>query len=260
MCSHSAVTLTSLKESHLNVFEISDNIVKVNSINKGEIIKILSGNRIFLTDNETIMSISTYLKNSSQPVLFTEGISDENILETAWKKLFSGSSKPFCIHNAFDRIFLRNLFSRDEIKNNFPGRVLFALFDFDDAYDDWNGLKKDSDEITDPFKGLAKRLIYQHHYAMLLPVPMNDAIKKQVLDSDDNPWGKGSESHLSIELLFYREDLLGHWFEKRSISGGGELIEFSGDKSKFAQEYVSILDDASFEIFRPMFEFIKSKC
>src|SRR6185369_4765474 len=200
------------------------------------------------------------LKNSSQPVLFTEGISDEYILETAWKKLFPGETKPFCIHNAFDRIFLRNLFSRDELKTNFPGRTLFALFDFDEAYDDWNGLKKNCDEIADPFMGLTKKLTYQSHFAMLLPVPSNNALKKQVLNPEDKPWGKGSDSHISIELLFYDENLLGRWYGKRGISGGGELIEFSGDKIKFAQEYVPSLGNASFEIFRPMFEFIKSKC
>ncbi len=48
---------------------------------------------------------------------------------------------------------------------------MFALFDFDEAYDDWNGLKKLEDECIDPFLGLSKRLKYAHHYAMLLPIP-----------------------------------------------------------------------------------------
>ena len=260
MSSHSALTLTSLQQSHLNVFEILDNTVTVNPFNKDDVIKLLSGNRISLTENETIMSISTFLKNSTQPVLFTEGISDEYILETSWKKLYPGAAKPFCIHNAFDRIFLRNLFSRDELKNNFPNRILCALFDFDEAYDDWNGLKEETIEVNDPFKGLTKKLKKcQNHFAMLLPVPSVDSIKKQVLNPDDQPWGKGPECHLSIELLFYEEELLGTWFTKRGISGGGEIIEFVGDKVRFAQEYVPSLDRSKFEIFLPMFEFIKSQ-
>lgn len=259
MSSHSAVTVTVLPQPKLNVFEILDNTVKVSSINKEEVIKLLSGNRIFLTENESIMSISTYLKNSSQPVLFTEGISDEYILELAWKHLFPGHSRPFCIHNAFDRIFLRNLFSRNEIQSNFPERIMFALFDFDAAYDDWNGLNG-CNVVDDPFKGLTKKLSHQTHYAMLLPVPEDDEIKKQVLNADDKPWGRGSDSHLPIELLFYKEELIGHWFEKRDISGGGKLIVFNGDKVKFAKEYVSTLNQSSFEVFRPMFEFVCSKC
>jgi hypothetical protein len=80
------------------------------------------------------------------------------------------------------------------------------------------------------------------------------------LNAKDKPWGKGSDSHLSIELLFYKAELIGSWFEKRDICGGGKLIVFTGDKVKFAKEYVSTLDQASFEVFRPMFEFIQSKC
>ncbi|EQD57014.1 hypothetical protein B1A_11291 [mine drainage metagenome] len=95
---------------------------------------------------------------------------------------------------------------------------------------------------------------------MLLPVPDVDALKRQVLDPTGKPWGKGTESHLSIELLFYRDDLLGQWFEKKATSGGGEIIEFTGDKVTFAKNFVPTLDAASFEVFRPMFEFIKSKC
>ncbi|KFI21277.1 hypothetical protein HW44_15770 [Nitrosococcus oceani] len=64
------------------------------------------------------------------------------IIECAWKKLFPAERRPFEVQNAFDRIFLRNLFSREELKNNHPGRTMFALFDFDEAFDDWNGLKK----------------------------------------------------------------------------------------------------------------------
>jgi hypothetical protein len=85
-------------------------------------------------------------------------------------------------------------------------------------------------------------------------------LKKQVLDSNGKPWGKGSESHLSIELLFYRDDLLGKWYQKKATSGGGEIIEFVGDKVSFAKNFVPALDAACFEIFRPMFDFIKLKC
>ena len=259
MSSHSAMTLTPLRKMHLNVFEVIDNTITVNFFNKEEIIKILSGNRVFLTENESIMNISTYLKNTSEPVLFTEGISDEYILEIAWKKLFPGSPRPFCIHNAFDRSFLRNLFSRQEIKQNFPTRFMFALFDFDEAYDDWKALGG-KDEITDPFKGLAKNLLHPTHYTMLLPVPNDNEIKRQVLDSNDKPWGQGLRCQLPIELLFYNANLLTQWFKKQDIVGGGQLIVFTGDKVKFAKEYVATLDQSSFEIFRPIFEFIQSKC
>ena len=137
---------------------------------------------------------------------------------------------------------------------------MFALFDFDEAYDDWNGLKKSRDEEANPYKGLAKQLKYPCHYALLLPVPDVDVIKRQVLDDTGKPWGRGIDSHLSIELIFFRDEWIGIWFKKRLTSGGGEIIEFSGDKATFAKDVVPSLHSACFEPFRPVLEFIKSKC
>lgn len=174
--------------------------------------------------------------------------------------LFQNLSCPFAIQNAFDRIFLRNLFSREELKNNFPKQKMCALFDFDEAYDDWNGLKKTQGEEIDPCKGLAKQLLYPNHYALLRPVPGVAIVKRQVLDDTSKPWGRGKDSHLSIELLFFKEEWIGEWFARRNASAGAEIIECSGDKVKFAKDVVPTLDAACFEVFRPMFDFIKSKC
>jgi hypothetical protein len=41
---------------------------------------------------------------------------------------------------------------------------------------------------------------------------------------------------------------------------GGKIIKFKGNKNKFATKIVPNLPKESFEVFRPMFEFIKSKC
>lgn len=268
MTSHSAATLTSSLTSQLNNIQISaEGNSEVNSISKMKLIKELSGNKIFLDKNESIMSISTFVKNTKEPILFTEGISDEYILDLAWKKLYENEERPFCIHNAFDRQFLRNLMSREDLRKNFPNRTFIALFDFDEAYDDWNSLSKGgkgTNVESNPFKGLTRQLIFNkapsNLYVALLPVPNVDVIKKQVLRADDTPWGKGSDSHLAIELLFYKEDLLGTYFTKVQTSCGGERITFSGNKVKFAQEFVPNLSEIEFEIFRPMFDFIKQQC
>jgi hypothetical protein len=260
MSSHSASTITTANESMINLFAFNGSNVVVTKVNKADVIKSLSAGLISFSESEARLNIHHVLKNTTGAVLFTEGITDEMILETAWSKLYPNKNINFEIQNAFDRIFLRNLFSRDELSKNFPERVMFALFDFDEAYDDWNGLKKECDEVTDPLKGLTKQLKCKYHFAILLPVPANDILKKQVLNAEGKPWGKGSDSHLSIELLFYSEDRLGHGFTKRATSGGGEIVEFTGDKVKFAKEIVPTLDAACFQVFRPMFEFIQSKC
>lgn len=260
--SHSASTITSYSGSQLNCFTVNENLKSTHKfLNKSETIKWLSNNKILLSENETIMSISTFLKNTKEPVLFTEGISDEYIFDVAWRKLYHDKPRPFCIHNAFDRQFLRNLMSRDELRQNHPERLFFAIFDFDEAYDDWNGISsknKGRDIETSPFNGLIRQLLVKNkpinQYVMLLPVPDIDVVKRQVLKDDDTPWGKGSDSHMAVELLFYNEYLLGTNFKKEQTSCGGERIVFCGNKVQFAENFIPTLATAEFEIFRPLFE------
>lgn len=260
MTSHSASTITASKERTINLFEINGNTISVVKYPKSDVIKTLSSGLITFTESEAKLNINHFLNNTSGAVLFTEGITDEMILETAWNKLYPEEKPNFEIQNAFDRIFLRNLFSRDEIKANYPGRTFFALFDFDEAYDDWNGLTKKADEIiTDPFLGLTRQISRHEIYPMLLPVPNIEVIKRQVLKPDDTPWGKGNASHLSIELLFYDNNPDNPNYSLENISGGGQLLQFNGDKANFAKNIVPKLPVEAFEIFRPMFEFIKSK-
>lgn len=260
MSSHSASTITYTNEGVITLFEFDGTAVTLTKATKADAIRFLSAGLIAFSEGEARLSINQVLKNTTCPVLFTEGITDEMILETAWSKLNPGKECGFVVQNAFDRIFLRNLFSREELGVNFPGRTMFALFDFDEAFDDWNGLKKSCELETDPRKGLSKQLKCNSHFAMLLPVPDVEVLTRQVLDPMGKPWGKGSESHLSIELLFFREELLGTWFQKKATSGGGELIEFFGDKVDFARTFVPQLGRESFEPFRPLFEFIESQC
>ncbi|MCE0734373.1 AAA family ATPase [Halomonas sp. G15] len=262
MSSHSASTISSAKEDTIRLFEFFGSKVVAVNAKKSEVIKSLSSGLISFSEGEARLNINHSIKDSTKPVLFTEGITDEIIIETAWRKLHGKKDMPFLVQNAFDKTFLKNLFSRDELRENFPDRLMFALFDFDEAYDDWNGLKPSHsfNEEADPFKGLAKRLNFQNHYALLLPVPEHEDIRRQVLDSSGRPWGSGSNSHLSIELMFYSEDYVGEWFAVKEAPGGGRLIEFKGKKSKFANNFVPGLAPEHFESFRPLFEFIESKC
>lgn len=217
MSSHSAATITASTDNLLNLFEIDDSRINITKVSRSEVIKVLSGGHIILTEAEARLNFKNILRNTSRPVLFTEGITDEMILEVAWSKLFPDTDILFDIQNAFDRHFLCNQFRRRELQDNHPRRLMFALFDFDEAYDDWNSLIEHSSIETDPFKGMIKKLEYQYHYAMLIPVPMIDVIKKQALDANDVPWGRGIDSHISMELIFYDESWCDNhiWFVKK---------------------------------------------
>jgi predicted ATPase len=260
MTSHSASTISSVEDVDISVLGNFDGVVSVDRGNKSDVIKSLSSGLISFSESEAKLNINHALENTSGPVLFTEGITDEMILEVAWNKLNPDVVRPFHVQGAFDRIFLRNLFSRDELQKNYPGRIMAAIFDFDEAFDDWNGLKAKEKGVlveSDPYKGLCKQLKFEKHYAFLLPVPNNDAVKPQVLQADGSIWGKGVDSHLPIELLFYSEDLLTDWFEIKVKSGGGQIIEFTGDKVQFAKEVIPSLSREKFELLIPIFEVIK---
>lgn len=263
MTSHSAATLTAAKSLELNSFEKEKKKTIVKPISKDVALKQLSGNRIALNEKDIVMNITNFLRDSNTPVLFTEGITDEYILDIAWEKLYPEESRLFCINNAFDRRFLKNLFKREDLKENYKGRHFFGLFDFDDAYDDYNELTREDNTTlinSDFMTGLTTQLECKEHFVMLLPVLNHPDVIKLVCNSQNELWARGRDSHLSIELLFYKEDLLGQYFSKTELPGGGKRLEFTGKKVDFAEKFVPDLEAESFEVFRPMFEFIKQKC
>ena len=51
------------------------------------------------------------------------------------------------------------------------------------------------------------------------------------------------------------------YYHSEPCVGGSKIVfKSDGEKTTFAKEVVPTLDAACFEVFRPMFEFIKSKC
>lgn len=255
MSSHSASTIASKVESRIRLFEIVGNRVEAKEGEKADLIKSLSAGLITFSETEARLNISHFLKSTTKPVLFTEGISDEVILETAWAKIHPNLDRPFEIENAFDCSFLRNLVKRQSLYADNPGRIFFALFDFDEAYNDWVQLG-DNIEI-DPGKCLTRKPVNRDCYAMLLPVPQNLSIKDQVIRPETGA-DYGARSKLTIELLFHDVPNLEGYFEPDPAERDG-CIRFGGDKVSFANEVVKELDAEHFEVFRPVFDFIQSK-
>lgn len=239
-------------------------IINNNSINqnikkeiKSNAIKILTEGIATLNNDDTILGINYNISKTELPVLFTEGITDKIILETAWSKLY-GKKMPFIIQDCFDASFLGNLFKRaenerDGIFINYPNRIFIALFDFDQkGYNEWNNLKSKYDIIDEtPQNALTKKHSIRNAYALLLPVPENDVIIKQVIKSGTETYK--NESILPIELLFYGIKSLNHYFKNVKTTGGGEIFEFIGDKRDFANSLNS-LDKSDFHNFIVLFE------
>lgn len=257
LSSHSASTVSSLAESQISLFEIDGNTVKVSKVPKGQVISSLSAGLITFSESEARLNIQHVLSNTTKPVLFTEGITDEIILEKAWAKLYPAVDCPFEIQNAFDCIFLANLLSREDLYSNHPGRKFFGIFDFDEAYNRWNGLSKGMIE-SDPSKCLTKKRAANEGYGLLLPVPATLSVKNQVLNAATGGTYKHN-SLLTIELLFH--DVLGleaHFAVDTERTDN--FKKFVGDKVDFAKRIVPTLDRQHFRVFEPIFDFIKLKC
>lgn len=256
LSSHSASTISSISEPQINLFEINGNTVKASHAPKGEVITSLSAGLITFSESEARLNIQHILNNTTGPILFTEGITDEIILETAWEKLYPGVKCPFEIQNAFDCTFLANLLTRDDLFNNHPNRKIFGIYDFDEAYNQWNRLKVVVE--TDPSKCLANKKPAHEGYGLLLPVPPTSSIKRQVLNSTTGGTFKHN-SLLTIELMFHDvPGLEGHFIVDTERTDG--FKKFAGSKTDFAKQVVPNIDRTHFKVFEPIFDFIKSKC
>lgn len=113
-------------------------------------------------------------------------------------------------------------------------------------------------QVTDISRGLCRKLKGKNAHTFLLPIP-NNGLKEQVWD-ESNPTEKiRPKPHFCVEPIFWGADGLDDWFRTDGNSG---VVKFKGDKHKvkFAKEVVPTLETACFEPFRPIFDFIKSKC
>jgi predicted ATPase len=257
MSSHSAATLCPIEEQQISLFKIENSTVSCFKRTKREVIHELSDSFIQYSEDESKLLIDNVIRSSLRPILFVEGPSDVSILNTAFKKLYPNEDIAILIQDAFDRGFIKILLARNEIFTTYPDKQFFALFDFDDAYDDWRDLGG-AHQVTDISLGLCRKLDGKKAHAFLLPVPDN-ALRAQVWD-EANPIEKIKPNpYFGIEHVFWRADGLKDWFRTDEKTG---KISFKGDKHKvrFAKEIVPTLDAACFEVFRPMFEFIQAKC
>lgn len=254
MTTHSASTLIPFDENNINLFYINNSKVKWRKQGKKETVNELSNNFMQYSEDESKLLIDNVIRTSSKPILFVEGVSDVVILNTAYKKLYPTVDMPILVQDAFDRGFVRTLLSRTDTYTRHPGKKFFGLFDFDDAYEDWRTLGA-TNEVNQIELGLCRKITDKEAYIFILPITNND-LKIQVYN-DANPIDKiVPKPHFCIEHIFWDSfDDKTLWFKEKL-----GIQHFKGDKVRFAKEIVPSLPPESFEVFRPMFEFIKSKC
>jgi len=259
MSSHSAITLIPYTNKKVKYVDIINHQSKCFDLPKRVAINKLSSNVIKFSEQENLLSILHRVQAEDKPVLFTEGHTDAKIITEAWNKLYT-DEMPFIPYFAFSCTYINNLIRDDRVHSEMGGKPVFALFDFDFAYSQWNGLKGEviGKKLTE---GLIKKWENGNSYAFMVPVPSNEVIQKQVISEKEESGTFGDKSCCEIEHLFYGVEGLEKYFKTEPCMGG-EKVSFvsDGEKVFFSEEIIPSIDAKHFEIFRPMFEFIKSKC
>ena len=236
MTSHSAVTLIPHNQRDVNLFRFVGSDIKCHQVNKSYAIEQLSSAMIKYSEDEQILSILNQINLDNKPILFTEGSTDPIILKTAWCKLYQ-EPIPFHIVFAFGCVYLRQLLQDERILNELNGKPAFGLFDFDEAFNEWNSIRGELDIESDPFKGLAKKVNGKNSYALLLPIPEIKVIEQQIVENKVDKTTFRGESEMEIEHLFYGDDRTHEFFEEINKPGGGKILEFrERRKTDFAKK------------------------
>ncbi|HBT4772755.1 TPA: AAA family ATPase [Klebsiella variicola subsp. variicola] len=259
MSSHSAVTLIPHNQKKIKFFDIQNSKANCYELPKVIAIKKLSSDLIKYSEQEQLLSIINAVQIENKPVLFTEGSTDPVILKEAWYKLYE-KEMPFIPFYAFSCTYINQLITDNRIHNEMKGLPVFALFDFDKAYDQWNGLNGDI-LAADPTRGLIKKWTNGESYALMLPIPSNADIRRQVIKNAATNETFGGDSCCEIEHIFYGQPIASSYYRSEPCPGGSKIV-FKSDKDKthFAKDIVPMLPAESFEPFRPIFEFIQEKC
>jgi predicted ATPase len=259
MSSHSAVTLIPHDRRKVKFFDIKDDCVNCFDLPKSVAIKKLSADLIRYSEQEQLLSIINAIQIENKPVLFTEGSTDPIILKAAWYKLYD-EEMPFIPFYAFSCTYIHQLLTDNRIHKEMGGLPVFALCDFDKAYDQWNGLNGTVIE-SDPFRGMIKQWASGESYAIMLPVSAHADIQKQVIKDAATNETFGGDSFCEIEHLFYGQAATTNYYQQEPCVGGTKIIfKSDGEKTAFAREIVPTLEATCFKVFRPMFDFIISKC
>lgn len=255
LSSHSASTIAAEAPGRIRLLARGEDGIQPVEKDKAELVKSLSAGLITFSEKEARLNIRQILKNTTGPILFTEGISDEVILEIAWEKLHPGEECPFEIQSAFSASFLSVLLTDQTLYDDNHGRKFFGIFDFDDAYNCWN--IKGEEVETSPDRCLVRKRKDCEGYSMLLPVPAGLSIRDQVVNPITGQHFK-AEARLTIELLFKDVPNLEEHFEV-DLTRPGNCIRFKGKKTRFATRVVPALAAEHFEVLRPIFDFVLSK-
>lgn len=173
-------------------------------------------------------------------------LNDILITRDNFEKIFDEKA-PFFIFNKDGRNNLQNFLDMPRVEE-FTGQKVIGVFDFDDGFNNFNGLHTDRwDAITSKKElGLVrKRKDHSCFYAVLIPVP---SIRVKYADSTY------THNYLSLEHLFSDETLklIGCFDNYYTPSGGASIAKIKGKKDLWKKLFD--LKKDYFNNFKPLFD------
>lgn len=257
MSSHSAVTLIKFIKNRVSYFDLNDHgTITTYTLPKRVAIDKLSEKLIKYSEHEQLLSIINTIQIEKKPILFTEGKTDPIIVKEAWNRIYPEREIPFIPFYAFGHKYLVQLMKDPEVISDMQGLPIFGLFDFDKAFNSWNGFSQ-NDVCTNAYEGLIKQMDGEEVYAIMLPAPYGKEMAKQVINADTGGTF-GEYSLLAIEHLFHHVPDISSMFEP-DLNLPSKFLRFKGDKVNFCKVVVPKLQDEPFQLFKPIFDFIASK-
>jgi hypothetical protein len=204
--------------------------------------------RMWLKDLYDIFNFYT-LREDENIIIFVEGESDKIILENAYKMLYPGQNT-LSFYEAGGSKEINSKLNSKNIQDY--QSVVFGIYDFDSAFNDFNGLRLFGD-----IEGDEKSCLYRERtegivrmYALLLPVPEDRKTIASMKYKDS--------SRLSIEMLF-NDNILesNNNLEEVKVLGGSQITIFketsNNSKVGFAKK-TNFLHKEDFVNFVPLFE------
>lgn len=168
-------------------------------------------------------------RENERPILIVEGRSDAILIEGLWRTA-TNAPPPFKIMTAKGKRRLRYLLEDEQfISEVGESQRVLGLFDFDEAFDDWNGCHRDyPTQEGDDRSGLLRKHGTKQIYAGLLPVPAGRAVQAGERFA--------ANSVFTIELYLPDEMLIaGQNLELEVFPGDVAISKFRGDKVAFAE-------------------------
>lgn len=163
------------------------------------------------------------------PLLIVEGRSDAILIEGLWR-ISTNAPPPFKIMTAKGKRGLRYLLEDEQfISEVGENQRVLGLFDFDEAFDDWNGCHRNyPNREGDDESGLLRRHVAKQIYAGLLPVPTGRAVQA----------GERFAANSTFTIELYLPDELleaGQNLDTEIFPGDFAIKKFRGDKVAFAE-------------------------